>query len=896
MVNILVLGNGAREQAIYEIISNSNKNKVYIYDINKFDNIKLFCLDNDIQLVIPSKEEYLCNGIVDYLQKEISNIRVFGPNKNQSQIEGSKYFSKNLMDILEIPTPLYIYYPCLESFHLVNPLYDVICKKNPPVLKYSGLANGKGVYLPNNNNEIESDLNDIFKLGNEGIIIEERLYGTEVSILAFCNGEEGVLMPQTQDYKRIYDGDKGPNTGGMGAISPANILSEIELSDVKIHIDKVVKYLNYKGILYAGLMKTNNGVYFLEFNCRFGDPEAQVILNLLDSDLLNIIFSCIQGKDIEIKWKKKYASVVVLSHNDYPISKLNKPVQITYNEPIIDKTIKIYESNVININDKKCTTGGRVISMVSIDNTLQDSLKNIYNNIYKIQYDGSYYRRDIGCNNIIKNPEKTINIGILASGNGTSIEKLLQDKSELVKIIVLNKRYAKVIEKAQKYNIPFFYIPQKNISNNDYYEKIVNVLRIYNIEFLILSGFMKIVPEIIFNEFFTVNIHPSLLPKYKGLMDLNVHKCVIENKEKFSGCTLHRVTRVVDSGEILMQKQCKLSDTENEYSLKEKIQKLEKECILEYVNNYINSITKVNYDINVEEGNAFVEELKKTNDKIGGFCANFEHKNITFAGSADGCGSKLDLANRYNMLDKIGIDLVAMNVNDLIAGGAKPLFFMDYIALDLMDRIKCNNIIKGINKGCSLANCKLIGGETAEMKGIYLKNKLDLAGFAFGEVEYKLPIKQKMNNMCNLYGLSSSGIHSNGYTLINKLIEKNQSNSMPEIEEILTPTRIYTNVIEFCNCYKENILGISHITGGGFKDNLSRILPNNLTYELIDWDFPSIFKWIQKESNLTRDEMLNTFNCGYGMVIICNKILDINDKFFQDNNLDLTLIGKLVNI
>ena len=903
---ILILGTGARENVIYDILSKEDSTTIiYKKDIKEFYDIKFFCTQNNIQLVIPSTEEYLCNGVVDYLQREIPNIKVFGPNKHQAQIEGSKHFSKNLMDALNIPTAIYLYCSNMKSLYRGNPTYDELILKNLPVLKYSGLAKGKGVYLPNSKDEISPSLIELFKLGNDGIIIEERLYGTEVSILAFCNGKEAILMPQAQDYKRIYDGDKGPNTGGMGAICPANILSNSELINIKIYMDKIVNHLNYKGILYAGLMKTDNDVYFLEFNCRFGDPEAQVILNLLDNNyckLSDIFLSCIDGKDMEIKWKKQSSAVVVLSHVDYPISKLEVPVEIKFTQPITNKSIKIYESNVTNTNNIKYTTGGRVLSMVSIDNTIQEALENIYNNIYKITYDGVYYRRDIGCNNIILESNTSVNIGVLASGNGTCIETLLERQAECVKIIITNKSNASIITKSQKYKIPFFYIPQKNLTKTEYYEKVVNVLRLYDVEFVILAGFMKIVPDILFDEFYTVNIHPSLLPNYGGLMDLDVHKAVIENKEMFSGCTLHRVTNDVDQGRILMQKQYKLQNAETDYSLKVNIQQLEKECILEYVNIYVHNKSKIKYSVDIKEGNAFVEELKLINPQIGGFCAEYIHKGVRLAASADGCGTKLELSNNYNMLDTIGIDLVAMNVNDLIAGGAKPLFFMDYIALDKIDKSKCNKIIKGIIDGCKMANCQLIGGETAEMGGTYLKGKYDLAGFAIGEIIFDLPKREKMRAGCILYGVKSSGIHSNGYTLVRKLLQKNRDMSIPSTSlqipshaEILKPTLIYTKVSKLWEIYPDNILGISHITGGGFHDNLIRILPDNLYFELNNWELPPIFKWIQEESNLTRKEMMETFNCGYGMVIISDVELNLDYDIDLDLGLELDMIGTLVN-
>ena len=195
-------------------------------------------------------------------------------------------------------------------------------------------------------------------------------------------------------------------------------------------------------------------IYFLEFNCRFGDPEAQVILNLLDSNLLNILNDCIEGNDLLIKWKDKCAACVVLSHILYPTGKLKEVTNISYVDDI-DETVKIYNSNVMDTGKYQYTTGERVLSMVSVSNTLQLALENVYNNIYKIQYDGVYYRRDIGCNNKVSK-NIPISIGVLASGNGTSVEKLLEERPQDIKIIITNKMKASILLKAKKYDIPYF--------------------------------------------------------------------------------------------------------------------------------------------------------------------------------------------------------------------------------------------------------------------------------------------------------------------------------------------------------------------------------------------------------------------------------------------------------
>ena len=889
-MNILILGSGAREKVIQEkLISNHN---VFMLNTFDFDYIIDFCKDKFIDLVIPSTEDYLCQGIKDFILCRLP-ILVFGPNEYQAQIEGSKYFSKQLMQNLDIPTPSFIYRSA-KTYLDHNVYYDPSIFDELPVLKYCGLAKGKGVYLPTNKNELSDNLIQLFKLGDDGVIIEKCLHGKEVSVIAFCNGKEALLMPPAQDYKRVYDGDKGPNTGGMGAICPVNILTNDELLDVKKYMDRIVDHLNYKGILYAGLMKTDTGIYFLEFNCRFGDPEAQVILSLLETDLSHIIMACLNGETLPIKWSNKIAATVVLAHKDYPYKKLQTPTHVIYGD--LDNTISIYESNITYDGNIKTTTGGRVLSMVSIHNNIHLALQNIYNNIYKINYEDAYYRKDIGCNSFLDNIISKTSIAVLASGNGTCLEYLLMDRPETIKLIITNKSSAGIITKAQAYNIPFFYISQKDMTKTEYYERIVNILRLYNIELVILAGYMKIVPDILFDEFYTVNIHPSLLPAYSGLMDMMVHNSVIQNNELFSGCTLHEVIGAVDKGRILMQKQYKLVKNETPKSLKKNIQELEKQCILEFVKNFefFKNKNGIKYSVDIEQGNRFVTDLKKNIDGLEGFCAIYEHKGIQLAAATDGCGTKLELANRQNRLSTIGIDLVAMSVNDLLAGGAIPLFFLDYIALDKMDRVKCNTIIKGILEGCKLANCKLIGGETAEMHGIYLKNKLDLAGFAIGEVEFKLPRKDLMTSGNIIYGIKSSGPHSNGYTLINKLLQNSDgTNSMEFVNDLLEPTIIYTDVIKLWKLFPNNILGLAHITGGGFHDNIIRILPPELYFELKEWEFPPIFKWIQRESGMSRSEMMSTFNCGYGMVIICNQELNIDEELGLDL-VEVEVIGKLV--
>ena len=878
--NILILGNGARENAIKENLDNNNHN-TSIMETNNFDEIGNYCFKENIDILIPSSEKYLCSGIVDHIKisSKNKNTRVFGPSLSESMIEGSKCFSKKIMNKLNIPTSPYKFYKSFDEIILAFSDYETWDENSAPVIKYSGLASGKGVFLPNTKNDAINAIIEIRKSNPnnwEGVIIEDRLFGIEVSIMAFCNGKKCYLMPQSQDYKRVYDDDKGPNTGGMGSICPVNILDENELSIVKQHMDNVVNELSYVGILYAGIMKTKDGIFFLEFNCRFGDPETQSVLTLLETDLSTIILSCLNGENVETKWKNENAACVVLSHEDYPYKKLDYPLKIEFGE--MEKNIKTYFANVTYDKQKQIytTTGGRVLSVVSTGKTIKKAIQKIYNNIHNIHFDGAYYRRDIGRHFYSKTEtESCVKIAVLASGNATCIESLLEKtKNKHVKLFITNNSMSTVFQKATKYNIPCVYVDDKDFIRdkklkNKYYEKIINIIRLFDIDIIFLAGYMRIIPSILFNEYPTFNIHPSLLPKHSNMKDINVHMSVLTNFDKFTGCTLHRVIEQVDKGAIISQYQM-LVNTDSEYELKKSVQELEKRCVLQFILNYTKESLK--YTVDVNQGNELVDIIKSKIYLDNGFCCKVPFENSIMGLSTDGCGSKLDIANDIGLLDTIGIDLVAMNVNDLLAGGCKPKYFMDYVAVDKMDKNKCSTIISGIIEGCRIAECSLVGGETAELSGIYRKNKLDLAGFAIGESIIEIPRIKYIMGGCLLYGIPSSGIHSNGYTLVRDILKR--CKTPYPIEKIMTPTRIYNELIDIYKKYGEHILGVAHITGGGFRDNIKRILPGDLTFELKNWDFPDIFKWIQNESGFSRKEMLETFNCGYGMVIISNSELD----------------------
>ena len=312
----------------------------------------------------------------------------------------------------------------------------------------------------------------------------------------------------------------------------------------------------------------------------------------------------------------------------------------------------------------------------------------------------------------------------------------------------------------------------------------------------------------------------------------------------------------------------------------------------------LNKLTYVRSGVNIKKANKFVNFIsslsKKANKSgdfknIGGFGAiskvpnNLRNPHIVT--STDGVGTKIEIANELKKFDTIGIDLVAMCVNDLIVQGAKPYLFLDYISMDKIDLRKLKDIVKGILKGCSLANCKLVGGETAEMPGTYSNGKFDIAGFAVGLVEKNKILKDKVKKNDLILAIPSTGLHSNGYSLVRYLVKKKKikikKNNFLN-KELIKPTKIY--VKELLKLIDKNILnGCANITGGGLKDNIKRIVPKNLCAE-IDLNkikTLKIFKWLKKYG-IFENEMLKTFNCGVGFCLVINpKNLNEVYKYFS---------------
>ena len=417
-MKILIIGSGGREHALaWKSSQDKNVSEVFVspgnagtaleskttninLDLENFESIKNFCKEQDIELVIIGPEQPLVQGLSDYLNNH--GIKSFGPSKGAAQLEGSKTFSKDFFTKYGIPTASY------ASFDNFKDAHNYLRKINyPTVVKADGLAAGKGVIICQNEIEAENALESIFKdnaFGNAGsrVVIEDFLEGEEASFIAVVSKDKIIPLATSQDHKAINDGDIGLNTGGMGAYSPAPIVTD-ELK-VKIMDDVMVPTVNgliaeefpYLGFLYAGLMIKDGDIKVLEFNCRFGDPETQPILLRLESSLVELCLSAINDDldAYQIKWNEKHSCGVVIASDGYPESyESNKEVNI---EEFEDIEMKLFHAGTKMQDEKIFTNGGRVFCATALGNDLKEAQEKAYNLVGKVNFDGAYFRKDIG--------------------------------------------------------------------------------------------------------------------------------------------------------------------------------------------------------------------------------------------------------------------------------------------------------------------------------------------------------------------------------------------------------------------------------------------------------------------------------------------------------------------
>ena len=411
-----IVGSGGREHALCAILKKSNKiSEIFCFpgnagtstiaqnidlDPNNFEDLKNFILKQKIDLMIIGPEKPLVEGIVDYFEEH--NIKVFGPSKVAAQLEGSKIFTKKICQKYKIPT---------AKFGIFQNKIDT--KKYlegwnyPAVIKADNLASGKGVYICNNQKESDTAIHEIFngKFGKaKNILIEEFLEGEEMSFFIISDGKTFKCFGTAQDHKRVFEGDKGKNTGGMGAYSPSRLISkELEEKILKKIIKPTISGLselnsNYKGFLYAGLMIVDNEPYLIEYNVRMGDPECQTILPRLKSDLAVIMNSCCNGTldKTTIEWEDKKSLCVVLCAKGYPDT-FKKGTEIpNLDNILINADNYLFHAGTKKVINKVIVNGGRVLNFVSISDDFLSAREKVHKIIEKVNWTDGFYRKDIG--------------------------------------------------------------------------------------------------------------------------------------------------------------------------------------------------------------------------------------------------------------------------------------------------------------------------------------------------------------------------------------------------------------------------------------------------------------------------------------------------------------------
>ncbi len=716
-LTVLIIGSGAREHALAHSIQQSPRCKRLLVTpgnggtpgerfniaVDDVTELVALCAREQVNLVVVGPEIALAAGIADALAT--AGVPCFGPNLNVAQLELSKSFARQVATHLNIPGPRFATFSPGETDSALAWWRNLGCDV---VVKQSGLAGGKGVVVPETPDETALAIAESLSLGDT--VIEERLLGVECSLIAFCDGRTSVSLPLAQDHKRIGEGDTGPNTGGMGAYAPALVGFSVENLNAQFIQPVIAHFASlgtpYVGMLYAGLMITTEGPRLLEFNCRFGDPETQVLLPLLDSDLLEIMIACTEGKlrpDL-VKIRPLHALGVVISSADYPgATSPGAPIlhigESTEAAPIFHGATEITDNRLV-------TNGGRIVTCVGVGATLAEARSLAYRSVNSVGFNGAYFRRDIGWRSI-----------------GASLTS-----------------YA-------------------------------------------ATG---------------VNID-------EGSRAVSLMKASIEQ-------------------------------TANSQVLR---------------------------GVGAFGGALDVSFLKEFDEPV-------------LVASTDGVGTKVELAARTGRVRGTGIDIVHHCINDVLVQRATPLFFLDYLASSHIDAERVAAVVDGMSFACAAAGCVLLGGETAEMPGVYVDGAFDIAGTLVGVAERRNLLPRSDIAIGDvLIGVASNGPHTNGYSLLRKIFEWIPLDATPHpltrclADTLLEPHRNYLPVLSKA-LDTECVKALVHITGGGLPDNLPRVLPEGIGAEVTlgSWPMPPLFQLVRQLTTMENVELYRTLNMGIGMVII----------------------------
>ncbi|MEY4175358.1 MAG: phosphoribosylamine--glycine ligase/phosphoribosylformylglycinamidine cyclo-ligase [Actinomycetota bacterium] len=687
-MRVLVIGGAGREAAI------AHACRVHGHDVRVLPDLPH---PIDADLVIVGPEAALVAGVADRCAEQ--HVPCFGPTAALARLESSKGYTRTLSRALGLPSP---------EFHLSSSADEAIrwwrSFGRPVVVKLDGLAAGKGVIVPDGPEATEAAIHELIEQGP--IVLEERLSGTECSLMALCDGRTAVALPVAQDHKRIGEGDTGPNTGGMGAYAPAPIPYDTDQL-MAAFVQPVVEHLAgvgapYIGVLYAGLMLTPDGPRLLEFNCRFGDPEAQAVLPLLDDDLAELALACCRGELGDRRVRHHGAAVaVVASAAGYPGTPLTGAT-ITWGDD--DHHSLVFPAGT----DGTVVNGGRVLAVTGLGDDLAAARSHAYKRMSRVHYEGRWYRRDIGWRAI-----------------GAQVTS-----------------YAS------------------------------------------------------------------------------------------TGVDIDEGTRAVDR-------------------MRAAVERTHGPAVLRGVGSF---------------GGAFsAAAIKEMNDPV-------------LVASTDGVGTKVELAARLGRYRGVGMDIVNHCIDDVLVQGARPLFFLDYVASSRLHADQVAEVVTGMAEACEAAGCALLGGETAEMPGVYADGAFDIAGTLVGVVDRAdlLPARTPAVGDV-LLGVASNGPHTNGYSLLRRVFQWLPMDVTPAGfdeplgDALLRPHRNYLPVLDAA-LRSQKVSALAHITGGGLPENLPRVLPAGVDAEidLGSWPVPALFRLTRELlPGMPTDELYRTLNMGVGMVVVC---------------------------
>lgn len=713
---VLVLGGGGREHAIAHALSLSpmcgellvapgnggTPGRAVNIDPCNSEQVLQCCRDESVDLVVVGPEAPLAAGVADALRE--SGVRVFGPSQALAQLESSKAFSRALAEQLGIPAPKYATF-ARGDFSAAKRWAEKF--GSPVVVKQSGLAGGKGVVVADTQADVIAALQRAIAI--DDVVLEERLFGNECSLISLCDGVTSRPLPIVQDHKRVGDADSGANTGGMGAYAPAEVGYAAEELD-KIFVRPVIEHLAavgtpYIGALFAGIMLTAEGPRLLEYNCRLGDPETQVLLPLIAEDVLLLLERCIDSRlEQPILLRDASTLGVVVAAHGYPESP--RVGEVIRQLPQSSNDVLMFHAGTARSGTKLTTTSGRVVTCVGVGSSLALARQHAYEAVRMVDFPGAHFRRDIGWRAQARSVKSYAQAGVDIDEGTRAVQMM------------------------------------------------------------------------------------------KSSVESTMSKDVLRGVGAFGG------------------------------------------------------------SIDVS------------------FLKNFDAP--VLVASTDGVGTKVELAARTRRLRGVGHDIVNHCVNDVLVQRALPLFFLDYVASSRLTAADVAEVVGGMAEACASVQCVLIGGETAEMPGVYQDGAFDVAGTLVGVAERSRLLPSDDIAIGDLLvGIRSNGAHTNGFTYLRRALEWLPLDSTPPgwsetlLDALLVSHRNYLPILKSV-LEGDAVKALVHITGGGLVENIPRVLPAGCgaTVRLGSWPMPPLFRLVREVSVLDDEELHRTLNMGIGMVMV----------------------------